>query len=90
MLDELATLMPRRVWLTKLDEKAGSVVFTGSGVTIDDVSAFMGALKRSSHFSSVELKKTTAKTVGRYKVAEFLIEAKVNPGAGAIVTAAVR
>jgi len=90
MLDELATLMPRRVWLTKLEEKAGSVVFSGAGVTIDDVSAFMTALKRSPQFSAVELKKTTAKAAGQHKVAEFVVEAKVNPNAGAIVAAAAR
>jgi type IV pilus assembly protein PilN len=90
MLDELATLMPRRVWLTKLDEKTGGVVFAGAGVSIDDVSAFMSALKRSQHFSGVELKKTTAKTVGKHKVAEFVIEAKVNPNPGAVVAAAAR
>jgi type IV pilus assembly protein PilN len=90
MLDELATLMPKRVWLTKVDEKGGAIVFAGAGVSIDDVSAFMSALKHSPQFSSVELKKTTAKTSGKYKTAEFVVEAKVNPNpnSGAVAAAA--
>ena len=90
MLDELATLMPKRVWLTKLDEKAGGITFSGAGVSMDDVSVFMSALKRSSHFSEVELKKTAAKTDGKHKVAEFVVEAKVNPVTGDVVAAAAR
>ena len=90
MLDELATLMPKRVWLSKLDEKDGGIVFSGAGVSIDDVSAFMAALKRSQHFSTVELKKTSAKTEGKHRVAEFTIEARVNPVSGEVVAAAAR
>jgi type IV pilus assembly protein PilN len=66
MLDELATLTPRQLWLSKLDEKAGAMVFTGSAVSIDDVSEFMSKLKQSKYFTRVELKKTTAvKGTGR-------------------------
>jgi type IV pilus assembly protein PilN len=59
MLDELATITPRQLWLTKMSEKSGAVVFSGLGASIDDVSAFMTALKNSRYFTGVELKKTT-------------------------------
>jgi type IV pilus assembly protein PilN len=66
MLDELATVTPRQLWLTKFDEKAGAMAFSGSAVSIDDVSEFMTKLKQSKYFTKVELKKTTAvKTTGR-------------------------
>jgi type IV pilus assembly protein PilN len=66
MLDELATVMPRQLWLSKLDEKAGQVTFAGTAVSIDDVSEFMSRLKQSKYFTKVELKKTTAvKGTGR-------------------------
>ncbi len=66
MLDELATVTPRQLWLTKLDEKAGAVTFAGTAVSIDDVSEFMSRLKQSKYFTKVELKKTTAvKGTGR-------------------------
>jgi type IV pilus assembly protein PilN len=61
MLDELATIIPKRLWLKKMDEKSGtSITFDGTASTIDDVSAFMAALKTSKHFGAVELKKTSA------------------------------
>ena len=78
VLDELAGITPKRLWLKKLDEKAGAVNFDGSAATIDDVSAFLSALKRSPYFSVVELKKTSAKREGKYKLVEFLITATVN------------
>lgn len=60
VLDALASLTPKRLWLTKLDEKNGNITFTGSAATIDDVSQFMTALKEDPHFSRVELAKTAA------------------------------
>jgi type IV pilus assembly protein PilN len=66
MLDELATVTPRQLWLSKLEEKAGTMTFAGSAVSIDDVSEFMSKLKQSKYFTKVELKKTTAvKGTGR-------------------------
>jgi type IV pilus assembly protein PilN len=66
MLDELASVTPRQLWLTKLDEKSGAVSFAGSAASIDDVSEFMSKLKQSRYFTKVELKKTTAvKGAGR-------------------------
>jgi type IV pilus assembly protein PilN len=66
MLDELATVMPRQLWLGKLEEKGGAMTFTGSAASIDDVSEFMTKLKQSKYFTKVELKRTTAvKAAGR-------------------------
>ncbi len=66
MLDELATITPRQLWLTKLEEKAGAMAFAGTAASIDDVSEFMSKLKQSKYFTKVELKKTTAvKGTGR-------------------------
>ena len=76
MLDELATVMPRQLWLSKLDEKAGQVTFAGTAVSIDDVSEFMSRLKQSKYFTKVELKKTTAvKGTGR---SERLVNFEIN------------
>ena len=85
MLDELATITPRQLWLSKLDEKGGSITFTGSALSIDDVSAFMAALKTSKYFDRVELKKTTAtddKAAGQRLVSfEIVAGAKYSPDA---------
>lgn len=76
LLDELAGLVPKRVWIKKFDEKDRSVSFDGSATTIEDVSAFMSALQKSTYFTAVELKKTSARTEGRYKVVDFTLTAK--------------
>jgi type IV pilus assembly protein PilN len=66
MLDELATVTPRQLWLTRLEESAGHVTFAGTAVSIDDVSEFMSRLKQSRYFTQVELKRTAAvKGTGR-------------------------
>ena len=87
MLDELATLIPKRVWLRKLDEKGGAIAFEGVAGTIDDVSAFLTALKGAVYFSSPELQKTTSKGEGKLKLVEFSVTAGVDYTAGARVAA---
>lgn len=88
MLDELATLTPKRVWLRKFAQKASLVTFDGSAVSIDDVSAFMTALKQSKHFQAVELKRTEVKLQGAVKTVEFTIETAVEYGPPATAPAA--
>ena len=88
MLDELATIVPKKLWLKKMEEKDGRVTFDGTGATIDDVSAFMTALRGSAYFSVVELKKTAAKSEGRFRTVEFTIAASANYAAAPSVAAA--
>jgi type IV pilus assembly protein PilN len=87
VLDELATMMPKRVSLRKMTEKGGKVSFDGVAGTIDDVSAFLGALKQSTHFKDADLKKTEAKSQGGLKTVDFLIEATVDYTADVTKTA---
>jgi len=81
MLDELATITPRQLWLSKVDEKGGAVTFTGSALSIDDVSAFMGALKVSKFFDRVELKKTTAVAPDAKSGGQRLVTFEITAGA---------
>jgi type IV pilus assembly protein PilN len=83
MLDELAVMTPKRLWLRKMEEKGGTTVnFEGTAATIDDVSAFMAALKTSKHFNNVELKKTNATSAkgGGFRLVDFTINAGVAYG----------
>lgn len=83
MLDELARLIPRRVWLKKLSEGNGQLAFDGSAGNIEDVSAFMAALKGSTHFKKVELRRTEAQVQGRARTVEFSIDCSVEYATGA-------
>jgi len=77
VLDALASVTPKRLWLTKMEEKGGSVTYTGSAATIDDVSEFMTALKQDPHFGGVELGKTTAMTGGGHDYVDFTLTASL-------------
>ncbi|HYG68827.1 MAG TPA: PilN domain-containing protein, partial [Anaeromyxobacteraceae bacterium] len=69
---------PKRLWLSKMDQKGTFVTFDGQAATIDDVSEFMSALERSTYFSGVELKKTAAKVENsRHRLVDFTITATV-------------
>ncbi len=81
MLDELATITPKRLWLTTLGEGGGTISLTGLAASIDDVSEFMSALKASPYFGEVELKKTSAKVERGMRAVDFSLTAKVKqPG----------
>jgi type IV pilus assembly protein PilN len=87
VLDELATIIPKRLWLRKMDEKDGAVTFEGTAGSIDDVSAFMSALQKSQYFGRVELKKTAAKSDGRLRVVDFTMSAATHYTPPAIAAA---
>jgi type IV pilus assembly protein PilN len=72
VLAGLAELTPKRLSLTKLDEKGGAITFTGAAATIDDVSEFMSALKANPHFRAVELTKTTSVTATQGRALEYV------------------
>ena len=92
LLDQLAQIIPPRLEIRKMDEKAGAVTFEGSGATIDDVSAFMTALKGTPYFTQIELKKTTAVNRGGMRIVDFVLTAAANytPGAAAPAVPAAR
>ena len=59
-LDDLATEIPNRVWLTKINETSGSVTIDGKAIDHEDVSAFMKSLQKSKYFSGIVLKFSNA------------------------------
>jgi type IV pilus assembly protein PilN len=60
VMDALATLTPKRLWISRFEEKGAAATLTGQAATIDDVSEFMTALKANPHFAGVELGKTSS------------------------------
>jgi len=77
-LDDLATEIPNRVWLTKISEKGGSVTVEGSAIDPEDVSAFMKSLQKSRYFSGVVLGFSKAKRNSEVTLYEFKITARVD------------
>jgi type IV pilus assembly protein PilN len=58
VMDALATVTPKKLWISKFEEKGGVASITGQAATIDDVSELMTALKGNPHFGGVELTRT--------------------------------
>jgi Tfp pilus assembly protein PilN len=56
MLAELSRRMPSRVWLTSVEEKDHKMTLSGAGLSYDDVSEFMRALRESGYFKNVQPK----------------------------------
>ncbi len=78
VLDALASLTPKRLWLTKMEEKGNVVSYAGAASTIDDVSEFMTALKQNPYFGNVELQKTSSKVERGMDIVEFTLTASLN------------
>jgi type IV pilus assembly protein PilN len=78
VLDELATITPKRLWLRRFEEKGGAVTLDGAAISIDEVSAFLAALKKSQYFGAPELKRTVSKADGKAKLVDFQITATLN------------
>src|SRR3989440_5458028 len=50
VLDELATIIPQKVWITDYTEQGGAVALVGQAVSYEDLSQFSKRLKASKHF----------------------------------------
>jgi type IV pilus assembly protein PilN len=56
VMDELATLIPQKVWISDYAEAGGSVTMNGSSSSYEDLSTFSKKLKASKHFSNIVIK----------------------------------
>ncbi len=77
-LDDLATEIPNRVWLTKIDEKGGAMTLEGKAIDHEDVSAFMKSLQKSKYFSNIVLGFSKERKDGGSRLYEFKITCAVN------------
>lgn len=78
-LDDLATEIPDRVWITGLTETGSAVALEGLAVTNEDVSAFMKSLQSSKYFSTIRLDYSRAnKGDGGVEIYQFRISCQVD------------
>lgn len=79
-LDDLATEIPNRVWITEMTEAGGSVKIRGTAIDHEDVSAFMKALQKSKYFSGIVLSYSKAAKDAKSNATlyEFEISCSVN------------
>jgi len=55
-LDELASVVPQKVWILEFSEQNGGVSITGQAVNYEDLSTFSKKLKASTHFTNITIK----------------------------------
>jgi len=56
MMDSLATVIPKEVWIDKFAEKGGHFTMVGHALSHEDLATFLTALKGSPFFKGVQLK----------------------------------
>jgi len=56
VLDELATVIPQKVWILDFAEQNGGVTITGQAQAYEDLSTFSKKLKASTHFTNITIK----------------------------------
>jgi type IV pilus assembly protein PilN len=64
VLDELATIIPQKVWILEFNEQSGNVAMNGQASTYEDLSTFSKKLKASTHFTNVTIKSARQRTDG--------------------------
>jgi len=83
VLDELASRIPERVWLTKLSAKDQKLTLDGLSLDNELVALFLTGLNDSPYFKDVELLETEAKQVDGYKLNSFEVSAVMTSPAAA-------
>lgn len=77
VFDMIQTIIPERVWLTKLEIVADKVSITGLSVTDGDQSNFLEALSRSIYVSEPQLMNSTEYKLGTDSLKKFTIGASL-------------
>jgi type IV pilus assembly protein PilN len=77
ILDELASRIPERVWLTNLNANNGQVELAGMSLDNELIALFLTALNDSPYFANVELESSELKTVKELKLNTFKIRAQL-------------
>ncbi len=73
ILDQIATRIPKRLWLTSLSMKSGVLRLDGMSLDAEIVAAFMTSLSESPIISKVELEETKLEVTEGLKLNTFKI-----------------
>jgi type IV pilus assembly protein PilN len=76
ILDEIATRIPDRMWLTSLSLRGGSLELTGYGLDNEIIAAFMTSLEESDYLKEVELLETKLEDKSTLKLNGFKIRSR--------------
>ena len=75
VLDELATIIPQKVWIVDFSEQNGAVSMNGAAASYEDLSNFSKKLKVSTHFSNITIKTARQRADG---IVDWVITCNAN------------
>lgn len=76
IMDEIATRIPKRVWLTGIDMVNGVIELQGVSLDAEIVAAFMASLDESEFINSIELDETRLEEQDGLKLNTFRINGR--------------
>ncbi len=76
LLDEIATRIPERLWLTELRLSSGVISLKGMGIDNEVIAAFLTSLEASEFISNVQLEQSELQESKGLKLNEFRIVAR--------------
>lgn len=85
---ELASLIPREVWVTSIRENGGNAAIDGLGLDSQSVAIFVNSMLRSPYFSSVELTSVEATQYLGLNIKKFSVTCRFETPAAAQATPA--
>jgi len=77
VLDEIASRLPEKLWLTRLSETNGSLSVEGLSIDNETIAAYMTKLEESPYFENVELERSELEEGGPLKLNRFTISCSV-------------
>jgi type IV pilus assembly protein PilN len=77
MLDQLATRIPEKLWLSTLQESSKKVTLKGVSINNEVIATFMSRMEESDYFAEVYLVSIQARPEGDLKLKEFTITSKL-------------
>ena len=75
LMDEIATRIPKRIWLTEMSMSGGTLQLQGVSLDAEIVAAFLASLAESDLISNVELDETRLTETDGLKLNSFKIHA---------------
>lgn len=82
ILDELASRLPEKIWLTRLSQADGALTVEGLSLDNETIAAYMTKIEESPFFTNVELERSQLEEDGPVKLNRFTITCSVIiPGA---------
>jgi type IV pilus assembly protein PilN len=73
MLDEIAKVLPPKMWLTQLKSQGSSLTMEGIAIDNETIAEFMTKLEATSQFSNIELQVSQETKIQDYELKKFTV-----------------